>query len=120
MQRKSRKVLSFSALSRCLGRVYSFHREQRTHNDDMHDERDDMHDERLFETSPLIKELELQGWIWSEGDKFGRHLMLPEDPEAYICFDPFTGEALLSRKLQSLLDKQLGIDKTSVRPSQQL
>jgi hypothetical protein len=65
------------------------------------------HDKRIAEMDGQIEDLQRQGWNWSEDDRIKRLLIHPDDPDVNIWFHPYTGESLLSPKLQQRLKEAI-------------
>ena len=51
------------------------------------------------------REFEQCGWVWRGEGPIERRLCHPDNPEIYTCFDPYTGEMLLSRKMAEELTR---------------
>ncbi len=60
-------------------------------------------DKQLREAEQTQRDLEAQGWKWQDKNSILPKLTHPDDPDAFISFDPWTGEELLSPKLAQSL-----------------
>jgi hypothetical protein len=59
---------------------------------------DNISEEEKLRLARETQQLLANGWVW-QGEGIERQLVLPDDPEVSIWFDPYSGEQLLSPKL---------------------